>query len=393
MERLSNTLLSWASILDDQTREQALRISRLPIIYPHVALMPDAHLGKGATVGSVVPTHRAVIPAAVGVDIGCGMLAVRTNLSAEDSNFPAYDLARLRELIQNAVPMSAGGYNQHITNTAARRVMELKDQAIAASFDPEDYAGNWQYQLGSLGSGNHFIEISTDESWYVWAFIHSGSRGVGNKIAQRHIAVARHFHEVQGTALEDPDLAWLVEGTPEFARYINEMEWAQRFAWVNRQEMMDRVFWALELWTNQPVQRLDAIHCHHNYTTREMHNGRVVWLTRKGAIAAHEGARGLIPGSMATESYVVTGRGNRESLSSAPHGAGRVHSRRSARNTFTVQQLEDRMGLVEYDRTRAERFIDEIPDAYKPIERVMRDAEGLVRVEHTLRQLISVKGD
>lgn len=393
MERLTGKLLSWASILDENTRLQAERLSRLPFVYPHVALMPDAHLGKGATVGSVLPTHRAVVPAAVGVDIGCGMQSVRTQLTVDDVDPEV--LRNLRMMIQANVPSSAGGYNTHRTSSVVRRVDTLTTLARnEAGFDPHDHSPNWQLQLGSLGSGNHFIEVVRDERGALWTFVHSGSRGVGNKIAQRHITTARDLHRHEGTRLEDPDLAWLVEGTPEFARYVAEMRWAQRFAWVNREEMTDRVIWCLERATGHRIERTDEVHCHHNYTTQEEHHGRTVWLTRKGAIDAHRDVRGLIPGSMGAASFVVRGLGNALALHSAPHGAGRLHSRRSAKDTFTVDELSAHMAErgVEYDREHARSFLDEAPGAYKPIDEVMADARSLVLVEHEFTQLVNVKG-
>ncbi|WP_247629181.1 RtcB family protein [Microbacterium croceum] len=239
MERLSERLLSWASLIDEKTLDQAHTTARMPFIHPHLALMPDAHLGKGATVGSVIPTLGAIIPAAVGVDIGCGMIAVRTQFTR--SHLDGRDLAELREQIERAIPLSAGRYNRKIVATAEPRIAELEDLAAKHEFDPETYAGNWRLQLGTLGSGNHFIEVSADELDRVWLFLHSGSRGVGNKIAGHHIAVAQRLAKQWWIDLPDPDLAYLVEGTPEFTRYIRELRWAQHFALLNREEMMDRV--------------------------------------------------------------------------------------------------------------------------------------------------------
>ncbi|MBE7701807.1 RtcB family protein [Oerskovia sp. Sa1BUA8] len=388
--RLTKTLWSWASILDDGAREQAERTSTMPFVYPHLALMPDAHLGLGATVGSVIPTLRSIIPAAVGVDIGCGMVAVRTRYTAGDVAGPA--LRDLRIAIEQAVPTSAGSYNQRLTDTAAARVPELEALAEEAGFDPARYAGNWRLQLGSLGSGNHFIEVSLDEEDRVWFFLHSGSRGVGNKIAQHHIAVARELMARYWIDLPDKDLAYLVEGTDEFWAYIRELRWAQHFALLNREEMMDRVVAAFDAWSGlAPVEEAERINCHHNFTEREHHFHQDVWVSRKGAIRAREGDPGLIPGSMGTASYVVVGTGNPLALDSAPHGAGREYSRSKARKTFTHEQLREAMAGIEYRDTDA--FVDEIPAAYKPIDRVMQDAADLVEVRHTLRQIVNVKGD
>ncbi|MFC6092600.1 RtcB family protein [Saccharothrix lopnurensis] len=389
MEHINKRLVNWASILDPGTREQAEKTSRMPFIHPHVALMPDAHLGKGATVGSVIPTLGAIIPAAVGVDIGCGMIAVRTQFTREDLR--SRPLAPLRQAIEKAVPLSAGKYNNSLTDTARERVEALTRSAEGAGFDPASYAGNWQLQLGTLGSGNHFIEVTVDETDQVWLFLHSGSRGVGNKIAQRHIAIARQQCERRWIDLPDPDLAYLVEGEEQFWRYIREMRWAQEFAWLNREEMMDRVVDRLSDWIGQEVRRLEVLNCHHNYTEQEKHFGKDVWLSRKGAINAERGRPGLIPGSMGTASYVVVGKGNPVSLNSSPHGAGREYSRSRARRTFSRADLRKAMEGIEYRDTDA--FIDEIPAAYKDIDVVMRDAEDLVEVRHTLRQVVNVKGD
>jgi tRNA-splicing ligase RtcB len=270
-------------------------------------------------------------------------------------------------------------------------VQALQLLAATQQFDPDSYLAAWDMQLGTLGSGNHFIEVSLDEDDQVWLFLHSGSRGVGNKIAQHHIRIALDYCRRHFIDLPDSDLAYLVEGTAEFDRYIAEMTWAQGYAFVNRAEMMRRVVDAFEEWIGTAVDVQQEVNCHHNYTARERHFGREVWLSRKGAIDASEGAWGLIPGSMGTRSYVVQGKGNRVALNSAPHGAGRVHSRSSAKRTFTSAQLREAMAGIEYRDTDA--FIDEIPQAYKPIEVVMADAADLVEVRHELRQLINVKGD
>ena len=387
MEKLTPTLMNWASILEDGTRRQAERTAQMPFIHPHVALMPDAHLGLGATVGSVIPTLGAIMPAAVGVDIGCGMIAVRTQYDVTD--LPA-NRRRLREAIERAVPVNAGAANRSVSRDhTARRLERLRALADEAGFDPASYAARWELQLGTLGSGNHFIEVTVDERGSVWLFLHSGSRGVGNRIAQRHIAVAREA--CAGEELPDRDLAYLTEGTPEFDAYITQMQWAQTYALLNREEMMDRVVHELGAWLGDEVQRVEEINCHHNYTEREHHYGQDVWLSRKGAINAELGRPGLIPGSMGTASYVVTGKGNPVSLSSAPHGAGREYSRTAARKRFTADDLRAAMAGIEYRDTDA--FIDEIPAAYKDIDQVMADAADLVDVRHVLRQVVNVKGD
>ncbi|WP_431247366.1 RtcB family protein [Leifsonia xyli] len=391
MERISNRLLSWASILEDSTREQAVTTSRMPFIHPHLALMPDAHLGLGATVGSVIPTVGAVMPAAVGVDIGCGMIAVRTQFTRDEVAASTAPLSELRAQIERAVPVSAGARNNKIVATAQPRLEELNRLAEAAGFDPATYVRDWERQLGTLGSGNHFIEVSLDEDGVVWLFLHSGSRGVGNRIAGHHIRVAQALMAKWWIDLPDKDLAYLVEGTPEFDEYIAQLRWAQHFALLNREEMMDRVVRQTAEWFGQPVEERERINCHHNFTQRENHFGKDVWVSRKGAISAREGQLGLIPGSMGTASYVVAGRGNPLALHSSPHGAGRRFSRSAARKRFTIEQLREAMSGIEFRDTEA--FLDEIPQAYKPIDQVMADAADLVEVRHTLRQIVNVKGD
>jgi tRNA-splicing ligase RtcB len=390
MEHLSDRLVSWASVLDPGTREQAERASTLPFIYPHLALMPDAHLGMGATVGSVIPTLGAIIPAAVGVDIGCGMIALRTAWHERELR-AAGPLSALRRAIEDAVPLSAGRYNKRLSEGARERVRVLEEEAERAKFDPGAYAKNWQLQLGSLGSGNHFIEVTADEEGTVWLFLHSGSRGVGNKIAQRHIGVAREECRRDGVDLPDRDLAYLTEGTESFARYIRELRWAQDFALLNREEMMDRVLAVVGAHMGAPVVEVERVNCHHNFTEQETHFGKSVWVSRKGAIRARTGDAGLIPGSMGTASYVVVGKGEPASLCSSPHGAGRVYSRTAARRTFSREELRAAMRGIEYRDTDA--FLDEIPAAYKDIDQVMADSVDLVEVRHVLHQIVNVKGD
>jgi len=393
MEKISDRLYSWASIIDEQTLAQAKLTSTMPFIYPHIALMPDAHLGKGATVGSVIPCEGAVMPAAVGVDIGCGMIAVRTQFTTDDIATQNLDRSILRKDIERAIPLSAGNYNRTISESAARRISDLETAAANAEFNPEQYAGHWRHMLGSLGSGNHFIEVSADEDNRVWLFLHSGSRGVGNKLALHHIEVAQGLMKEFHVKLPDRDLAYLPEDTPEFSRYLAELHWAQAFAFQNRAEMMDRVIASFERWIDAKISTELAVNCHHNYTAREKHYSREVIISRKGAIDAHAGVWGLIPGSMGDKSYVVTGKGFAPSLSSAPHGAGRFYSRSVARKKFTQNELRNWMNErdIEYRDTSA--FIDEYPLAYKQIDTVMHDAADLVNIEYTLRQLVNVKGD
>lgn len=388
-EHLAPKLINWASILEDKTREQAITASSMPFIHPHLALMPDAHLGKGATVGSVIPTLGAIMPAAVGVDIGCGMMAVRTQWTKAD--VATQRLADLHRSISGRIPLSAGGRNQKLSLSVESRVRDLiwtpgADQA-------DEVLPTWSYQLGTLGSGNHFLEASYDEEDRVWLFLHSGSRGVGNKIAQRHIQAAQDYCARHYISLPDRDLAYLVEGTEEFDSYIAGLRWAQKFALLNREEMMDRMVAAVEEFMGEPLERLDVVNTHHNFTEHERHFGKDVWLSRKGAISAKTGERGLIPGSMGDLSYVVVGLGNRLALESAPHGAGRQFSRGVAKRTFTREDLDARMEAAGVTWGNSDAFLDEHPSAYKPIDVVMDDAKDLVAVQHTLRQFLNVKGD
>jgi tRNA-splicing ligase RtcB len=293
--------------------------------------------------------------------------------------------------IERSVPLSAGRHNSRIAATAESRIAELEQLAGADLPAINGHSNSWHRQLGSLGSGNHFLEVTADETGRIWLFLHSGSRGVGNRIAQYHIDVAKRLAKQWWIELPDPDLAYLVEGTPEFDAYIRELNWAQHFAALNRDEMMDRMIADLHRWMGQELVVDANINCHHNYSAVEEHFGKRVWVSRKGAIHADVGVPGLIPGSMGTASYVVEGLGNRLALNSSPHGAGRAYSRTKARKTFTGADLRAAMVGIEYRDSDA--FIDEIPAAYKPIEQVMVDAGDLVTVVHELHQIVNVKGD
>lgn len=391
MERITQGLLSWASILEDQTREQAVRTASLPFVRPHVALMPDAHWGMGSTVGSVIPTDDVVMPAAVGVDIGCGMAAVRTQLTADD--IEDRDLTPLRRAIEREIPVSMGKYRAALSVSGEARIEELQARADRDQANPESYAKNWTLQLGTLGSGNHFVEVCLDEEDRVWVFLHSGSRGVGNKIAVHHVKIAQALCARWYVDLPHKDLAFLPDGTDEFWAYLRDLRWAQAFALANRAEMVDRVVACLGEWYGEDISREEMVNCHHNYTEQEQHHGRMRWITRKGAISAQRGQPGLIPGSMGTRSYVVAGLGNPAAFCSAPHGAGRAFSRTEARKRFTVSELTDAMKGIEWRAENAEAFLDEIPGAYKDVDVVMRDAADLVEITHTLRQILNVKGD
>ena len=377
-------LLSWASELDEQTLAQARRTARLPIIEGHVALMPDAHLGIGATVGSVIPTRDAIIPAAVGVDIGCGMVAVETDLTVSD--LPA-DLDPLVPKIERAIPAGLG--KGHERQTAAGRSW-FAAHPPRRRFSPRQVERTVA-QFGTLGSGNHFVSVARDEGNRVWAVVHSGSRGIGNELATDHIDRARTLAQRAGLQLEDRDLAYFCEGTREFDDYVSDMLWAQQYAHANREQMMDALLDELTSFVGagSEVQR---INCHHNYSARERHGGIELWITRKGAIRAGTDDRGVIPGSMGNDIHIVRGLGNPSSYESCAHGAGRRHSRRQAKKRFTVEQLRREMRGRAWNRDRAGALLDEIPDAYKDLAQVMADQADLVEAEHSMREILNYKG-
>ena len=354
-----------------------------------LAVMPDAHVGMGSTVGSVLATDNAIIPAAVGVDIGCGMIAVKTKYTANDLG---EDLKSLRLGIERRIPLSAGKYNSKQTETAVERIKVLQQNEL--DYYHEVAREPWENQLGSLGSGNHFIEVCLDEEQKVWVVLHSGSRGIGNKLAEKHIRIAQKLTE--GLALPNKDLAWLESNQAEFDAYIHDLRWAQQFALLNREEMMDRVMKELSYYFfkedgHQAEIEVSRINCHHNFTQHETHAGKDLWITRKGAIEMKPGQLGIIPGSMGTRSYIVEGLGNPDSFNSAPHGAGRRFSRTEARRRFTMEDFDRELAGVEVNRS--EEFIDEIPSAYKDIDKVMEYAKPLVVVKHTLKQILNIKGN
>jgi tRNA-splicing ligase RtcB len=377
-------VLVWASDIEQGTIDQAAMTGRLPFLAGHVALMPDAHIGKGSTVGSVIPTNGAIIPAAIGVDIGCGMIAVETDRTAV--HLPD-DLTPLLSKIEQAVPAGVGkGHDDNHCMTSdlaapAQTKLDLSDKLWRTA----------NTQFGSLGSGNHFVEVCLDERDHVWLVLHSGSRGVGNKLAQQHIEGAKGLMKRYFIDLEDPDLAYLVEGTPEFDAYITAMLWAQDYAMGNRQQMVNAAIPAL-LDTCGGGKVVSTVNCHHNFTERENHHGRNVWLTRKGAIRAREGDRGVIPGSMGTRSYIVEGLGNPASYCSCSHGAGRRLSRGRARRELTVESFTASMEGKTWQADQAEALLDEHPDSYKDIDQVMADQADLVSVVHTLHQVLNYKG-
>jgi RNA-splicing ligase RtcB len=387
-QEVAPKLLSWASELDEQTLAQARRTARLPIVEGHVALMPDAHLGIGATVGSVIPTRDAIIPAAVGVDIGCGVIAVETDVHAKD--LPD-DLNPLLRQIERRIPAGVG-HGHDTRSAAAERWFGDRHPRCwrRESFTPAQEKRAVE-QFGTLGAGNHHLEICLDERGVVWAELHSGSRGIGNQLATMHIDRARNAAKQENIALDDRDLANFREGTTDFDDYIADMLWSQDYALANREQMMN-VLLELLFTTVGSGSEVRRINCHHNYSARERHGGRELWITRKGAIRARADDEGVIPGSMATGTYIVRGRGNPASYESSAHGAGRRHSRRQARKRFTVEQLQQHMAGKAWNRDRARALLDEIPDAYKDVESVMEDQRDLVQVERVLHQVLNYKG-
>jgi tRNA-splicing ligase RtcB (3'-phosphate/5'-hydroxy nucleic acid ligase) len=394
MERVSDravVFLPWNTI-EAEAQQQILNTATMPFVFKHVAVMPDCHYGKGATVGTVLPTDGAVIPAAVGVDIGCGMIAVRTPLKRADIKSPA----AVRTAIERVIPMSAGKNNQKLTATAAERVNTLEDLARDTRATPDQYDKKWRLALGTLGGGNHFIELAEDADGAVWVTLHSGSRGVGNRIGNHYIKVAQDLCRKLLVTLPDRDLAYLPEDHPAFAAYIRDLNWAQQFALHNRNEMMDRVMREVSFAVfgengHQEEIELQRINSHHNFTQKEHHFGRNIWVTRKGAIRATRDNWAMIPGSMGTRSYIVVGKENPISFHSAPHGAGRRYSRTKARALFKMEDLGRVMEGIEYRHSKV--LLDEIPGAYKDIDQVMENAKELVDVKYVLKQFINVKGD
>ena len=377
-------LISWASDIEADTVRQAEKTARLPIVEGHVALMPDAHVGIGATVGSVIPTKGAVIPSAVGVDIGCGMIAAE--LDVTEDQLPD-NLEPLLTRIEQAVPAGVGRGHDKIANRADKWLANHRP-ATELSTDQRTKAA---VQFGTLGSGNHFFELCVDERGRVWVVLHSGSRGIGNQLAQAHIAKARRLAKQAMLSLEDPDLAWFVQGTPEFEAYVADMLWAQDYAKANRNQMMDRAMAEVLRFIGHG-RETQRINCHHNFTQPEVHAGKELWVTRKGAIRADTGDLGVIPGSMGTRSYIVSGKGNPASWMSCSHGAGRRHSRTKARKLYTSADLATAMAGKVWLAGRADSLVDEIPAAYKDIDQVMADQADLVEVLHTLHQVLNYKG-
>lgn len=393
MEKVNDKLFIWGSDVDHLARQQAARASRLPVVPGHVALMPDAHVGKGATVGSVIPTEGAIVPSFAGVDLGCGMIATETIYTAAD--LPA-NLDPLLSVIARRIPAGVGrgrdlGYrdgHRDVFGVVGEPPSKLsaKQQATAIA------------QFGTLGSGNHFCELSIDESGRVWTVLHSGSRGIGNQLATYHIGKAKGVMREYLHTLGDPDLAYFTEGTPEFDAYIRDMLWAQRYAYESRAKMNSELLKSLAeaVSPKHPAKEkaitVQTVNCHHNYAEREHHLGRDLWITRKGAIRAAAGDLGVIPGSMGTDTYIVRGKGNPQSYNSSSHGAGRRLSRGEAKRQLDKAGLRARMQGKAWNADAAGALIDEDPRAYKDIRQVMADQCDLTEIVHTLHQVLNYKG-
>jgi tRNA-splicing ligase RtcB len=381
--------------VEDSARQQLINIAKLPFIHRWVAVMPDVHLGKGATVGSVVPTVGAIVPAAVGVDIGCGMIATRTTLTALD--LPD-NLAGLRSAIEHAVPhgRSVGRRDKGAWETPPGASIDgwsqlERDFRRITDKQPKLARTNNLNHLGTLGTGNHFVEVCLDEEDRVWFMLHSGSRGVGNAIGTRYIELAKEDMRRWMINLPDQDLAYLPEGSQHFDDYVFAVEWAQRFARTNRAIMMQHVIEAVQKVIPKPFDAwAEAVNCHHNYVSREHHYGKDVLVTRKGAVSAKAGELGIIPGSMGAKSFIVRGLGNEESFHSCSHGAGRVMSRTEARKRITLD--EHKRATAHVECRKDSDVIDESPAAYKSIDAVMAAQQDLVEIMHTLRQVVCVKG-
>jgi tRNA-splicing ligase RtcB (3'-phosphate/5'-hydroxy nucleic acid ligase) len=383
--------------VEASAREQLANTARMPFIYKHIAVMPDVHLGKGSTIGSVIPTLGAIIPAAVGVDIGCGMMAAKTTLNARD--LPD-NLGPLRSAIEKAIPHGMTpkfrGRDRGSWETPPSPVdvawAKLKDEFdVICEKTPKLKNTNNYRHLGTLGSGNHFVEVCLDEQGSVWFMLHSGSRGVGNAIGSHFIELAQSDMRTHIANLPDKDLAYLEEGTQHYDDYVEAVGWAQKFARMNREVMMQNLIASVRTVISKPFEtHVEAVNCHHNYVQKERHFGKDVLVTRKGAVSAREGELGIIPGSMGAKSFIVRGKGNPESFNSCSHGAGRTMSRNEAKRRFS---LEDQVRATEGVECRKdEGVIDEIPMAYKDIDAVMKAQEELVEVVHTLKQVVCVKG-
>lgn len=382
----------WTDDVDERSKEQLSNIASMPFIHHHVAAMPDVHLGIGATIGSVIATHKAIIPAAVGVDIGCGMLACQLSLSANDIDEKS--LKKVFDQITRDVPVGRGQHKDDRALVDVARPFEARLTAMTQKHPDllKSFGkfSNWVYQMGTLGGGNHFIEICLDENNQVWVMLHSGSRGIGNGMADYFIKLARKDMERWMINLPDRDLAYFPEGTVHFDDYVEGVHWAQEYAFQNRQSMLDLVLVGLR--RHLPAFEVvnQVVNCHHNYVAIENHYGENVYVTRKGAIRAREGDLGIIPGSMGARSFIVRGKGEPESFTSCSHGAGRQMSRTAAEKQFTEADMEKQTEGVICRKDKG--VIDEIPGAYKDIDQVMANQSDLVDIVHTLKQVVCVKG-
>ena len=382
----------WTEDIDDRSKEQLANIAGLPFVHHHVAAMPDVHLGIGATIGSVIATHKAIIPAAVGVDIGCGMVAARLSITANDLDEKT--LKKVFDQITRDVPVGRGQHADGRVLVDAARPFEPGLKALTDRHPQLLKAfgkfSKWTNQMGTLGGGNHFIEVCIDECDQVWVMLHSGSRGIGNAIADYFIQLARKDMERWMIQLPDRDLAYFPEGTEHFDDYVEAVHWAQEYAMANRQAMLDLVLDALSRHLPAFEVTTEAVNCHHNYVAKEHHYGADVWVTRKGAIRAREGDLGIIPGSMGARSYIVRGKGHPESFCSSAHGAGRRMSRTAAEKLFTEADLHAQTAGVICRKDKG--VLDEIPGAYKDIDQVMANQRDLTEILHTLKQVVCVKG-
>lgn len=380
-------VLSWANhALGADETKMAKNVASLPFVFKHVALMPDVHLGKGALVGSVLATKDAIVPAAIGVDIGCGMCAIKTPFTADQLEGK---LKQIRLDIEAAIPV---GFNEN--KDVEKAVLNWQGWRDFKELHPgvQRLEGKAMKQMGSLGGGNHFLEVCLDAENNVWLMLHSGSRNIGNMLAQNHIGTAKELAKLTETRIPDPDLAYFVAGTPEFAAYWRDLQWAQSYAQVNREVMMARFKRVVEKHVagGKPTKPLLSVNCHHNYAEKEVHFGEEVYVTRKGAVRARTEDYGIIPGSMGAKSFIVKGKGNAESYCSCSHGAGRAMSRNKAKLNFSLDDLIQQTEGVECRKD--EGVLDEIPAAYKPIDQVMANQADLVEVVATLKQVVCVKG-
>lgn len=376
----------WSHDVEPQAIAQLKNTANMPFIFKHVAAMADVHLGMGATVGSVIATKNAIMPAAVGVDIGCGMMAVKTPL---DYRLVQDKIKEIRHSIERSIPV---GFGQHSVERAPGVSWWGYQSMSRLTHYDKDLELKAIKQLGTLGGGNHFIEICLDTENAVWVMLHSGSRGVGNIVARRHIDSAKDIMKKMFIELPDRDLAYFAEGTKEFELYMGDLNWCQNYAYQNRIEMMNLIMKDLSHAVNnkEPIERLIEVNCHHNYTEWESHYDENVWVTRKGAVRARRGDMGIIPGSMGAKSFIVCGLGNDESFHSCSHGAGRKMSRTQAKKQFTIEDLEKQTEGVECRKD--EDVIDEIPGAYKDIDVVMENQKDLVEIVAQLKQIMCIKG-